>query len=71
MYVRRCAHGHLSLFLYCGGFLNPVSLTQRDEAQRIEVQYTVSVSGFFVTFFTPHSILRVGHLYVVRLEAVL
>jgi hypothetical protein len=35
----------LSLVLYFEGFLNPVSLTQRNEAQRIEVQCRVPVSG--------------------------
>jgi len=43
--VRRCAYKHFSLVLCCEGFLNPASLTQRDEAQRIEVQYRVSVSA--------------------------
>ena len=40
-------------------FLTPVSLTQRDEAQRIEVQYRVSVSGalsLFVCLFTEKSL---------------
>jgi len=43
--VRRCAYKHFSLILCCEGFINPVSLMQRDEAQRIEVQYRVSISG--------------------------
>jgi len=42
--VRKCACKHFSLVLCCEGFFNHVSLTQRDESQRIEVQYWVSVS---------------------------
>ena len=38
-----------SLVLCCGGFLSPASLTQCDEARRIEVQFRVSVSGRSVT----------------------
>ena len=38
-HVRRCAYKHFSLVLCCEGCLYPASLTQRDEAQRIEVQY--------------------------------
>jgi len=33
----------------CEGFQNPVPLTQRDEAQLVEVKYRVSVSGRSVT----------------------
>ena len=36
--MRRCAYGNFFLVHKCEGFLNPASLTQRDGAQRIEVQ---------------------------------
>jgi len=38
-----------SLVLCCEDFLNPASFMQRDESQRIEVQYRVSVSRRSVT----------------------
>ena len=62
VYVRRCAIKHLSLVLSCGVFLNPAFLTQRDEAQRIEVQSRVLVSGRSVTHLHSHSVHRVEHL---------
>jgi len=36
--VRMCAYKNFSLVLCCEGFPNPVSLTQRDELPRIEMQ---------------------------------
>ena len=49
VYVRRCAYKHFSHAPCCEGPLRPVSLTQRGESQRTEVQYRVSVSGRSVT----------------------
>ena len=46
VYVRRFAYKHFYLVLCCEDFLNPASLTQRDEEQRIEVQYRVSVKKY-------------------------
>ena len=70
--MRRCSYKNFSLFLCCEGFLNPVSLTQRDESQRFEVQYRVSVSAgtrpLILTIFSVHS---AEHFHVVRLGAVL
>ena len=71
VYVRRYAYKHLSLVLCCEGFLGPASLTQRDESQRTEVQYRVSVSGALSLIFTFHPVHRVEHLRTVRLEAML
>ena len=48
VYLRRCAYRHSALVLCCEGFLSPVFLTQRDEAQRIEVQSVISVSRFSI-----------------------
>ena len=45
VHVPRCAYKHPSPVLCCEGFFNPASLTQRDESQRIEVQYRVSEAG--------------------------
>ena len=45
VYVRRCACKNFSPVLCCVGFLYPASLTQRDEARRIEVQCRVLVSA--------------------------
>ena len=67
MYVRRCTSTHFPLVLYREGFLNPVSLTQRNEARRIEMQYRTPVSGPSVSHL--HSVHRAER--AMRLEAVL
>jgi hypothetical protein len=45
VYVRRCTLKNFSLVLCCEVYLSRASLTQRDESQRIVVQYRVPVSG--------------------------
>ena len=53
--------------------LNPVSLTQCDKVQRIEVQYGFSVSGRSVShrsaIYIPHSVHRAGHIQKVYLHS--
>ena len=41
---------NISLVLCCESFLNTAPLTQRNEAQRIEVRYRVSISGRYVSW---------------------
>ena len=68
------AYIHLLLVLCSEVFLSPVSLTQRHEAQRIEVQYIVpvQVSGRSASHLQSlHSAHCAGHFHVVRLGAVL
>ena len=56
VHVHRCAYKHFSFVLCCEGFLKPASFTQRDEAQRIDVQCGVSVSGrSFTHLHSPFS----------------
>ena len=62
--MRKCAHKHFSLVPCCEGFLDPASLTQRNELRCTEVQFRDSVSGHSATH-------RAEHLHVVRLEAAL
>ena len=49
VYVRMCAYRNFSLVFFCGIFVNRASITHRGEAQRIEVQYMISVSGCSIT----------------------